>query len=316
MRDETVLTARGPAELLGAVPYLLGFHPQDSVVAAVVEDGSIACVARIDLRDAAVSGRAAMLLHPFLSQAGDGASLALVAYGDDGDQVEGVIAEVAGELPVPTFAALVVSCGRWWFVGQSEESEPYEPGSSLIAAEAAYRGLTARPTRADLEQVFRPPRNVRPLSKGSLLAAARRVDDLTPARARRRLGSLLDGRVVDPGAQLATRDCADVLMLLDVPAARDAFWFRLGRENADVFVDLFLQVAWRAPADLSLGAVCAAGLSAWQGGTGALVSVALERADQLGGRHPLHELLVDIHGYAVPPSALDEIRAALLAECA
>jgi len=84
-------------------------------------------------------------------------------------------------------------------------------------------------------------------------------------------------------------------LLLEVPAARDAFWLRLGRETAAAFVDLWLYVAWRAPVDLSLGAVCAAGLAGWQSGTGALVTVALERADRIGGWHPLWDRLTRIH---------------------
>jgi hypothetical protein len=39
--------------------------------------------------------------------------------------------------------------------------------------------------------------------------------------------------------------------------------------------------------------------------------VALERADRIGGWHPLWDLLTRIHGLALPPSALDEIQSAM-----
>ena len=135
-------------------------------------------------------------------------------------------------------------------------------------------------------------------------------------RARLRLDTLLDVQLAGPPMSLTSRECADLLMLLDVPAARDAFWLRLGRETASPLVDLWLYVSWRAPVDLSLGAVCAAGLAGWQSGTGALVTVALERADRIGGWHPLWDLLTRIHGLDLPPSALDEIQAAMAAETA
>lgn len=297
------------------MPYLLGFHPTDSVAVAVVEDSRIACVARIDLADARVPGRPVLLLGPFLDQVGAGGRLVLVGYGDDADEVPAVVRRVADELSVPAFTELVVCGGLWWHVDRPEEAEPYDPGRSRIAAEAAYHGLTARPTRSDLEGLFHRPSRVRRLPEVALQAAGRRVEKMTPETARRRLDSLLEAQLQGVPMTLTTRECAELLMLLDVPAARDAFWLRLGRETASALVDLWLYVSWRAPVDLSLGAVCAAGLAGWQSGTGALVTVALERADRIGGWHPLWDLLTRIHGLALPPSALDEIQAAMAIEC-
>lgn len=302
--------------MLGAMPYLLGFHPTDSVAVAVIEDSRIACVARIDLADARVPGRAALLLGPFLDQVGAGGRLALVGYGDDPAEVPTVVRGVAAELPLPAFTELVVCRGRWWHVDRPEDVEPYDPAASRIAAEAAYNGLTARPTRSDLEGLFRRPSRVKRLPDAALKAAARRVDGMTPQAARLRLDSLLEAQLKGAPMTLTTRECAELLMLLDVPAARDGFWLRLGRDTASALVDLWLYVSWRAPVDLSLGAVCAAGLAGWQSGTGALVTVALERADGIGGWHPLWDLLTRIHGLALPPSALDEIQAVMAIESA
>ena len=297
------------------MPYLLGFHPTDSVAVAVIEDSRIACVARIDLADARVPGRPALLLGPFLDRVGAGGRLALVGYGDDSDELPAVVRRVADELPLPAFTELVVCDGLWWHVDRPDEVEPYDPGASRIAAEAAYHGLTARPTRSDLEGLFHRPSRVKPLPEVALQAAERRVDRMTPHAARKRLDSLLEAQLQGMPMTLTTRECAELLMLLDLPAARDAFWLRLGRETASALVDLWLYVSWRTPVDLSLGAVCAAGLAGWQSGTGALVTVALERADRIGGWHPLWDLLTRIHGLALPPSALVEIQAAMAMEC-
>lgn len=298
------------------MPYLLGFHPTESLVVAVVEDSRIACVARIDLADARVPGRASLLLRPFLDQVAADARLALVGYGDDAAEVPIVVSRVAAELPLPAFTELVVSDCQWWHVDTPELVERYDPGTSRIAAEAAYQGLAARPTRSDLEGLFHRPSRVKRLPDAALTAAAKRVDGMAPPVAQRRLDGLLESQLNGPPMSLTTRECAELLMLLDVPSARDAFWLRLGRETASALVDLWLYVSWRAPVELSLGAVCAAGLAGWQSGTGALVTVALERADRIGGWHPLWDLLNRIHGLALPPSALDEIQAAMALECA
>lgn len=298
------------------MPYLLGFHPADSLVVAVIEDSSIGCVARVDLRDAESPGLAATLLAPFLSQAGPGARLALVGYGDDPVAVPAVVRRVADDLPMEVFTELVVCGGSWWPVDSPEDAEPYEPGTSRIAAEAAYHGLAARPTRHDLEGLFLPPSHVEVLPEAALRGAARRLDRLSPRAARRRLDALLDARLARGSTSMSTRECAEMLLLLDVPAARDAFWMKLSRDTASALVDTWLYVAWRAPSDLSLGPVCAAGLAGWQSSTGVLATVALERADRIGGWHPLWDLLTRIHQLALPPSALDEIQAAMGAACA
>ena len=297
------------------MPYLLGFHPTDSVAVAVIEDSRIACVARIDLADARVPGRPALLLGPFLDPLGADARLALVGYGDDAVELPAVVRRVTAELPRPASVELVVCDGRWWHVNSPDEVEPYDPGASRIAAEAAYLGLTARPTRSDLEGLFRRPSRITSLPEVALRAAARRADTLSPQAARCRLDHLLDAQLAGMPMSMTTRECADLLMLLDVPAARDAFWLKLSRDTASALVDLWLYVSWRAPVDLSLGPVCAAGLAGWQSGTGALVTVALEQADRIGGWHPLWDLLTRIHGLALPPSALDEIQAAMAMEC-
>ncbi len=307
------LTAHGPEDLLAAVPYLLGFHPHDSLVIAVVEGGAISCVARIDLADACRPGLSPQLLGPFLRQVGADARLAVVGYGDDAGVVPDVVTRVAAELSVPSMLRVAVCGDRWWHVEHPDEAEPYDPSSSRIAAEAAYSGISARPDRRDIEGLFDRPPRVRQLSIATLRAGVRRLDRLSSEAAQRRLGALLDRQLQSGTVSLTPRECADLLLLLDDPGARDAFWVRLNRKSGSLLTDLWLDVARRAPLDLSLGAVAAAGLSAWQGGTGALVTVALERGDRLGGWHPLHELLASIHAQALPPAALEEVVACLVA---
>ncbi len=308
-----VLRAHGPEDLLGAVPFLLGFHPRESLVLAVVEGSSISAVARVDLADAAVPGRPLQLLEPLLRQLGDDARAALVGYGEGSDHVQDVVVRVSEELPVEPLARIAVCGGFWWHVEAPEEVEVYDPAATQIAAEAAYNGISARPERADLETLFRRPARAHVLSAATLRAAARRLDRLTPGSAQRRVGFLLERQLAAGEVSLTARECADLLLLLDVPSARDTFWLRLNRSTGPLLMDVWLHVARRAPVDISLGPVCAAGIAAWQGATGALVTIALEQADGLGGWHPLYALLTQIHHQALPPSALDEIVACLAA---
>ena len=63
-RAEPMMSSRisGPAELLQAVPYLLGFHPADSLVLVGLHGGRLVVTARMDLVDAHVPEIAAQTL--------------------------------------------------------------------------------------------------------------------------------------------------------------------------------------------------------------------------------------------------------------
>lgn len=304
---DSVLTAYGPGDLLNAIPYLLGFHPRDSVVVVFLEGTTISAVARLDVVDAAEPGRSVLLLGPMLRQVGIDGQMVLVGYGDDAGRIRDVLAVVSAEIAVTAVACLVVCSGSWWHVEAPESRGVYDPTKSRIAAEATFCGITAVSEREDLKALF--DRSSRLLSAATLSGAAVRLDGLNPTAARQRLGELLDHQLEGGQVSLRARDCAEMLLLLDVAPARDAFWMRLNAATSHLLMDVWLEVARRAPAGLRLSPVCAAGVAAWQGCTGALVSIALEQADEIGGRHPLHDLLNQIHRLALPPSALGEILA-------
>ena len=50
MTAAPALTVRGAADLINAVPYLLGFHPVDSLVVVGMADGNVVVTIRVDLR--------------------------------------------------------------------------------------------------------------------------------------------------------------------------------------------------------------------------------------------------------------------------
>jgi hypothetical protein len=49
--ERPTLHVRGPADLLAAVPYLLGFHPTESLVVIGLADTTVMVTARINLPD-------------------------------------------------------------------------------------------------------------------------------------------------------------------------------------------------------------------------------------------------------------------------
>src|SRR5262245_62608422 len=65
--DASVLRVRNPGDLIEAIPYLLGFHPRDSLVIVGLAGTRVSITARVDLddlRDAAMlAGTLRVLLN-------------------------------------------------------------------------------------------------------------------------------------------------------------------------------------------------------------------------------------------------------------
>src|SRR6476469_8558812 len=76
----TVVTARGPADLVAAVPYLVGFVPTDSIVVVSLRGPRLrlGLVARLDLPDPAHVEEAAASLAQFVHRDGPRQAVVLV----------------------------------------------------------------------------------------------------------------------------------------------------------------------------------------------------------------------------------------------
>ncbi|MDT4993731.1 MAG: hypothetical protein QOH97_3623, partial [Actinoplanes sp.] len=61
--DPSAIHLRGPAEIVAAVPYLLGFHPTDSFVVLAVHRDHLVSVLRLDLPEAGTDDDYPSLLH-------------------------------------------------------------------------------------------------------------------------------------------------------------------------------------------------------------------------------------------------------------
>ncbi|MEV0153483.1 DUF4192 domain-containing protein [Micromonospora sp. NPDC050686] len=186
--DPARLAVRSPADLIAAVPYLLGFHPADSVVVVALRGRRIIFAARADLPDPGADPQppARHLAEVIRRQRADAATV--IGYGPAGrvtaavDAVRTVL-EGAGLLLLDV---LRVTDGRYWSYLCTEvdccppDGNPYDPAASQVSAAAVLAGQVALPDRAALTA------QVAPLS-GPVRVAMRRAT----ARAERRLTRLL-----------------------------------------------------------------------------------------------------------------------------
>ncbi|MEU4094933.1 DUF4192 domain-containing protein [Streptomyces sp. NPDC026673] len=199
--DDPKVTLRSPAELAAALPYLCGFHPDDSILMIALhgERGRFGGRARLGIPgDAGEWPGAAQQLAECLvrgseqrSARPDAIVLFLVqdpAPGETPQQVMERLRPLAqrlriscGTLDVPVVEALCVSAGRWWSYC-CPDSEAFPPegigiarsGDSVMAAAAAYAGLRISGSLKEMEDRLTPPPPGVPASaaRGDALDAA------------------------------------------------------------------------------------------------------------------------------------------------
>jgi hypothetical protein len=175
---ENRVTLRGPADLADALPYLLGFYPDDSIVLLGLHGASGRLGGRIrtgipadpegwseaaeQLAACLVSGSTARGSRP------DAAVVYLCQDPADGDRAKETMEHLrplaqrlrtaCGAMDVPVYEALYVSKDRWWSYCcpdpaccSGEGNKLPHAGTSPMAAAAAYAGIRVQGSLKQLE---------------------------------------------------------------------------------------------------------------------------------------------------------------------
>ncbi|MBC9728477.1 DUF4192 domain-containing protein [Streptomyces sp. TRM68367] len=200
-QGEHQVTLRTPAELADALPYLLGYRPEDSIVLAALHDrdgrGRFGGRARLGIpanRDDWPSA-ARQLAHGLVtgSERRGARPEQMVVYlcqepaeGEPGRKVMERLRPLAqelrlqcGSLDVPVVEALCISDGRFWsYCCDNEVCCPAEgipmglPGTSVLAAAATYAGIQVRGTLRELRARLLPWENTAALEQEVALDTA------------------------------------------------------------------------------------------------------------------------------------------------
>lgn len=286
----TSVVARTPADLLGVIPYLLGFRPDRSLVMVVLRGSGVLFTARVDL-PAEVAGETAdgpgggpdvtatrmgdELSRVVVQHGADG--VVLVAYTPHRAAGVGFLTAVASRFAVPVEAAVCAGTDTWVGVveGRPGPVQVYDPLASDGAAQAVVAGLVALPDRAAVVAQVRPESGRGPdavavavvgLRERAASAAER------PGTAAVRLARLLRDDGPWPPETVA-------LLAWSVRTAEGFDQaLRALRRPAERHLQRWSVVARRAPVELSGPPCTLAGLAAWLTGDGALARSWLERA--------------------------------------
>jgi uncharacterized protein DUF4192 len=308
------LKARRPADLLAAVPYLLGFHPEESLVALFLRSGRVLLTARYDLGEPSGPDVADLVAQHRPS------GLVLVAYSADEDRGRSELQAQAAALPgVDLVDLLLVDGRRWWSLVCSggccpAEGSPYRPEDHPLSAEAVWSGLVARPDRdAVVATVAGPPESDWPELRRSAKPVGARL-----RRASRKERQDALGRAVvvalprlgaaggdQAGVRLEDEVCLELALLVRDTLVRDVACALVTREDAGRHLALWQEVVARTPPELAAAPLCLAGIAAWASGNGTLLNACCERLATLDPSYAMGRLLSDVSRRALPPAWWD-----------
>jgi hypothetical protein len=313
------LTAEQPGDLLALMPYLLGYHPEESVVMAVVTGRQLGVCVRVDIGEdpSAIADRFADIAD---RNAADG--VLLVAYSSDPTRADRHLEAGIDRLDrFGVIDALYVDGRRWWSrICNGDccpaEGTPYEIDSNRLAAEAVFAGMSTVADRSEIEKLVRGPDQAStdrldPMVESTL----DEVLALPVAERRRRLRAWLTdylrrrrrGETLVPAEEDLLRLACLVVDLL----VRDEAWTMITRSTAEIHAELWQRVVAIAVPPLEPGPLCLLGMAAWAAGQGTLQVCCLERVRAVDATYTMADLLEDINARAIPPAVWDDVRVGL-----
>lgn len=332
--DVPLLRLRTADEILSMVPYMLGFHPTESLVVLVLDGAAVQVTARIDLPPVAHVCEVARMFRDLARQHGPRPSALRLGTQRRGSSrsstqrsrrkkqkpcllavVYSADAERGWEFGQAMYAALgpdwlsvmlYADSERWWKIEDSTSPRRVEDGrpcaaSSLVAATAVAAGLSVLPTRAELEDwVVEPAPETLERVEPMVLRAVQLQGSVGP-----RTRAVLVERLIEDhlgGRQLSDDELVELTVLVNDLLTRDIAWSTLERATADAHIALWRSVLALVPKQLAAPALTLLGLSCWVAGNGAVLNICI---DKLLADHPGYsavQTMTEISERAVPPS--------------
>ncbi|MEV0734083.1 DUF4192 domain-containing protein [Polymorphospora sp. NPDC050346] len=329
-----VLKATSPVDLLALVPYLLGYHPGDSIVIVGLHDQRVRFAARTslpedpDTPDSVAQDVAAVMARQFVQET------LIIGYGPQEQVVAATdaITVALHGVNLPVRDSLRVTDGRY-FVDWCHapccpvEGIAFDPASSAMAAHATYAGVVALPDRESLQATVAPVDGpARTAMRDATDRAAQRMaallhtpDEPAPAAPSKggtpdldevvlRSGRTAVADAVDryrQGGHLTDDEAAWLAVLLTHTPVRDHAVLHTDGQEHDM--RLWLDLTRRAQPELVPGPATLLGYVAYRRGDGAVASIALGRALHAQPGYRLAVLLSEALAAGIPPSALDDM---------
>ena len=318
------LTLRSPDALLAALPYLLGFHPDESLVVVWLSRGRLLLTQRLDLPsdvEQLPAWHDAVWSHAG-AQSADEVVLVFVSVGDvDADLLEAMVT-AAGERGMHVRDAVHLGADRWWSLLCTDADCCPPAGRGIdpdvqaeVGAEFALLGRAPVAGRGELVSSMAP-------DPGSMAAVARVRPRTRSGRALERwrdavLADVLDFVDAGPARPVDPRKAARLLDgIADVRVRDTVLWEARGWEPDAVLraADAMVVLLRGAPPGRCAPVATCVALLCWLSGDGARALVALDRAGSDDPGYSLAVLLAASIRSGLPPTAWREAMAGLTRE--
>jgi Domain of unknown function (DUF4192)/Protein of unknown function (DUF3085) len=317
----TPIKLRSPADVVALVPYLLGFHPSQSLCLIGLNDSKLTCAIRYDLPEADDIGAFTDALTSMVADKPIKVML-LAGYGTDAEVTPALTAtlDALAAIEIPVADAVRAEEGRYfpYLCGDETccppEGTPYEIDTSAAAAAAVTAGLSALPDRSYLAARITPQQGTARAAVET--ATARATADIEQqmrepgglcgfiSEVRDTITTALD--LYRDGGKLSDEDAARLSVFLGVIRLRDEAWATITLEVADSQLALWTDMTRRASINV---AACASLLAftAWLTGDGAFANIAVERATDADPEYTMAHLLNSLLAVGLPPTAVAEM---------
>jgi hypothetical protein len=332
----SVVKISGPADILGVLPHRLGFHPAESLVVVCLEGprNRDRLVMRFDLPAEEHDGVLVDMVEQRI-RAIKATGALLVVYTERADDRSGRLPREAlverlttrlVKRRIGVFEALVVHRGLWHSYhcadgrccpseGTPIAPEP-TPAAARYAAEAVLLGNSVLPTREALGRSFAPSDHavaVAAREQGAEAAGQRLMTvadvlgtagarDLVLATLLRLLEAWSDGDTA-----VEQEDASLVAVGLHDKVTRDEVMTFVLDHDGPLLVAVFSEIARRAAVADTAPICTVLAWAAYADGSGALASLAAERALQCEPAYAMAELVLDGLSRMVPPDAVRAI---------
>lgn len=324
-----------PADIVDAVPYLLGFQPHDSLVVLSLRGARkrVGLTARVDLPPPELAGRCARDFVGYLTR--DHAAFAIVAIYPPSDgrahpSVQPLAEALTDALRGAGIEPVEVVCvgdGRWWSLLCTNDAccpvggTPIgESGTSACAAAMTYAGVSVLESRDELVRTIAP---VTGAVRVAMDYALGRVASELAGRAERGLGAdaaaeslqLWRGQVaarmaaeVGQVTELGVDDAARLILGLVDVRVRDEVLTWYDGERGEATRGLLMELVRRTAPPFEVAPLALFGWICYLQGNGSLAGIAIDRAlaadPQYGMAQLLDQVLVGALDPAVFHSAL------------
>lgn len=310
-----------PGTLIAALPAVLGFVPEQSVVLVTMDRGGLGCAMRADLSDDALQAAG----HMAEVAAASDPDLAVLMFVDEAgascrmcnDDYRRISDEVTAALDahgIVMWAAHVVDRvaegGRWHCVdGCGNSGLVDDPSSSPLAAAAVLDGRRLYSRRDELVDIVTATDSERAQRLSDLIEGATHGGgDRPEVAARRDVEHVMTAAAeLAAGGRVADGDIARIACSLTDPRVRDTLYALCVGRTSDQAEALWAMLARVLPAPWRAEALVLLAFTAYTRGDGPLAGVSLETAIECSPDHRMARMLDQALQTGMRPERIREL---------